>query len=126
MTKVKCVAENCVFWLPGNYCDAGHIDVTNNQEGRAASTVDETICLTFAAREPEIQMNPDKNKLLENLLTDDGKTDAGIHPEVRCIVDSCEYWGKGDSCLKDHIGILYKESTKAVETACEDYEKREH
>ncbi|WCK56878.1 DUF1540 domain-containing protein [Aneurinibacillus sp. Ricciae_BoGa-3] len=71
-------------------------------------------------------MNPDKNKLLENLLTDDGKTDAGIHPEVRCIVDSCEYWGKGDSCLKDHIGILYKESTKAVETACEDYEKREH
>ncbi|WP_082129932.1 DUF1540 domain-containing protein [Aneurinibacillus tyrosinisolvens] len=37
MTKVKCVAEHCNFWLPGDFCVAGRIDVTKSKfyTGRA-------------------------------------------------------------------------------------------
>lgn len=122
--KVKCVTKHCNFWLPGDFCVAGYIEITNNENGREAASVDETMCKMFSARTPEIELDEKQNEDLENLLTDSGSEEIGIHPEVKCIVDSCKYWGAGDKCVKAKIEILYTESKTPQETACEDYKER--
>jgi hypothetical protein len=79
------------------------------------------MCLTFTGREEEIKMDEEENEKTASLLVDEKTKDAGIHPTVGCIVTSCIYWEESDTCSKDHIEILYRESLAANETACEDY-----
>ncbi|MCQ6282654.1 DUF1540 domain-containing protein [Bacillus sp. EB600] len=48
--------------------------------------------------------------------------------EVRCNVDNCKYWAKGDQCNADSIfviGLHGREAANVDETACKTFKERE-
>ncbi|MFJ5716041.1 DUF1540 domain-containing protein [Neobacillus sp. NPDC093127] len=47
--------------------------------------------------------------------------------EVKCNVENCEYWAKGDQCIADSIYVIAsngREADNVEETACKTFKKR--
>ncbi|MFT9849910.1 DUF1540 domain-containing protein [Aneurinibacillus sp. REN35] len=112
MTNVTCTAEYCNYWAEGNLCSADKIVVKNTEGGREASTIDETKCETFELRRDD------------DAPTSKASSHFETTPEVAvgCTVDSCEYWGRGDRCVANHIDIFGMDVKHEEGTACETFD----
>jgi hypothetical protein len=111
-----------MFWLPGGLCGAESIEVS----GRTARTPDATECATFVARANlgAAVGAVDRMDLL-GALRQAVSPGQRLNPAVRCVVEPCSFWARGDRCAAHAILIHGPHASTVAATDCATFERRQ-
>lgn len=123
--RVKCSVDQCTHYMPGEYCQAARIDIYNEEDGRSvASTSDQTLCKSFHKRKTVGDMIGTFSNINVGGIVSAMLPGQQITPEVKCFVNSCDYWSSGNYCHSADIHVNGPNAGKNEDTDCHTFKPR--
>lgn len=132
-TQVRCDANACAHWLPGDRCSAGAIEIAAQGEGPPRGGPGDTFCRTFRHRRGLAQVVSTLDNLdWSGLVAEPFRPGTQAAPEVRCRVRACLFWRDGATeaatgdaspgrCRAAGVQVSGQGATLPEETNCSTY-----
>jgi Domain of Unknown Function (DUF1540) len=124
--RVKCTVDKCTHYLPGDYCQAAHIDIYNEAiNDSLASSSSQTQCKSFHQRKTVGDMvgslhNVNVGGLVSGPFVDGQQ----VTPSVQCFVNTCTHWSSGDNCHATEIQVKGMNAAQDQDTDCETFKPK--
>lgn len=119
---VKCVANTCTHYIPGERCSAANIEILYEEESRMAENSEQTQCKTYQSRSNAASMLGSLGNMnFMGAITELFVPGIQLTPTVSCVVDSCQYWEQGNICTAEHIDVSGYNANEGQDTNCASY-----